>query len=71
MGPMSRLKDIKSKGICMMSKIKWIEKGNSCTKEFFLIVKEKKTRVMVTSLRKVDGEMASSQEEIKETCKAF
>jgi hypothetical protein len=54
-----------------MSKIKWIERGNSCTKEFCKVVRKKKTRVMVTSLKKVDGEMASSQEEIKETCKAF
>jgi hypothetical protein len=61
MGPMSRLKDIKSKGICIMSKIKWIEKGNSCTKKFLKVIREKKTGVKVTSLRKVDGEMVSSQ----------
>ncbi len=61
------MEDIEIEGAKLKSQIKWLNKGDFCTKGFFKIMQEKKRNFAITCLKNKDGFMTTLIQKVEET----
>ncbi len=53
------------------AEIRWVDKGNTDSKEVFLIVKTKPSKLSILALKDNEGGLATKKKELKKVCCSF